>query len=112
MIYYPVWVQGVTPHANKKARINKYRDVQDVRVVMVFNGRYRGASLTDVFELEDQTSGDSPIKELPSGKFKVTVICGWYGVKPPNTYPSIDISSGAYQIITGYSGPVADNIGD
>lgn len=112
MIYYPKWVQGVTPHTNRKAKINKHREVKNVRVVKVVNASYRGAMLTDTFELEDQISGNDPVKDLPSGKSKVTVICSWYEVKPPNTYPNIDLSSATYKIITGYSGLVADNIGD
>jgi hypothetical protein len=110
MPYYPLWVQGVTPHTNTGAKINRHREVSSIRVVKVVDAFYRGSTFSDTFELEDQTS-DDPVKEQPSGKNKVAVICSWYGVKPRTSFPNIDLSSAKYEIQNEYSGLVADNIG-
>jgi hypothetical protein len=112
MMKYPNWSEG-TPHTDYNAKISKYRLVDNVRAIEVFKASYRGATFDGIFELENQNINIDPIIEMPSGKTKVKVICSWYGVKPPTTFPKIDLTNvGSYKILDNYSGEVVDNIGE
>ena len=111
MTIYPGWLEG-TPSTDKAAKVNKFRDVSNVRVLKVSKASFRNAIFDGIFELEDQDKHVDPIRSYPSGKIKVTVICSWYGCTADTTYPHIDLSGAAsYKLIENYSGEVADNIG-
>jgi hypothetical protein len=60
------------------------------------------------FELEDQS--DDPIKVTPKGKSYAKVICAWYGVTPDTEFPGLDLSYAKYELISGFSGEVVDDI--
>ncbi len=105
---YPVWIKGVTPHTDPKAKINRFRDVTNVRAIKVINASYRSASLSGVFELENQN--EDPIDETPKGKILAKVICAWHGVVPPRTYPRLNLDNADYTVLENYTGQVADNI--
>lgn len=105
---YPKWKDGIK-RTEFRGRVTKWREVKSVRVIQVKNASYRNAVLNDLFQLE-QVNGD-PIY-IYRGWPRVKVICSWYGVIPPTTYPQIDLSNARYQIIENYSGHVADDIGE
>ncbi|MFZ5453998.1 MAG: hypothetical protein ACOZF2_19280 [Thermodesulfobacteriota bacterium] len=107
---YEDWKQGITPNTNYSAKIRSVRNVSNVRVIEVEGAMYRGAYLKGIFELENKLKNDDPVIAQPSGKRKVKVVCAWYGVKPPTTFPQLDITNAKYNIVENYSGEVADNI--
>ncbi len=105
---YPKWKDGIK-HTEPRGRIMKWRKVNSVRAIKVNNASYRNALFSDVFQLA-QGVGD-PIY-IYRGDPRVKVICSWYGVIPPTTYPQINLANARYQIIENYSGSVADDIGE
>jgi len=108
---YPGWIEG-TPSTDSHAKVNKYRPVQNVRVIKVQYASFRKATFDGIFELEVQGRTIDPIIQMPSGKMKVIAICSWYGCTSNTTYPHIDITNADnYMIIESYSGDVVDNIG-
>ena len=107
---YENWKQGITPHTDYNAKVRSFRKVSNVRAVEVEGAIYRGAYLKGIFEIEIQLKNDDPVIIKPSGKRKIKVICAWYGVKPPTTFPQLDITNAKYNIIENYSGEVTDNI--
>lgn len=112
MSIYSKWIEG-TPHTNRYAKPNKFRDVKNKRAIELRNASFRNATFDGIFELECQCISVDPIIGLPSGKAKVKVICSWYGCTSDTTYPKIDITNAEYcKIIDCYSGDVVDNIGN
>lgn len=100
---FPDWLDGVTPKTNINARVIATRSATDVNAIEIVGGKYRGATLSDIFELVNP-----PTAELPR---RVPVRCSWFGVTPPNTYPKIDLSKATVKILRKYSGQVVHNIG-
>jgi hypothetical protein len=65
-----------------------------------------------MFELAAQSRRGDLVSHFPSGKSKVEAVCSWHGVIPPTTYPNLDITNAGWEILSNYSGDVADNIGE
>jgi hypothetical protein len=106
---YPDWNHGVTPHTDPMARVRRHRLVTNRRVIQVTNASHRNATLDGVFELEDQIGAD-PVFVTPQGKTCVRVICAWYGVTADTTFPRLDLTNADYELASGYTGEVADDI--
>jgi hypothetical protein len=99
---YQNWIKGKTPHTCKNATIKKLKSVKDAEVIEVQNAKYRNATLSGIFLL-DNTS-----KTVLPGRVKVN--CSWFGVTPPTTYPQIDLTNAQSAVISNYTGNVADDI--
>ncbi len=93
-----------TPHTSRKATATEKRQVTNVNAIRVKGATYRGCQPIDgIFEL-----ADTQMQSI-SGDIRFEVVCGWFGVKPYNTYPQIKIADD-YKIIKNYTGEVINNI--
>lgn len=95
---------NTTPHTSHKATATDTRQVKNVNAISVKGATYRGCQPIDgIFEL-----ADTQMKSI-SGDIRFEVVCGWFGVKPYNSFPQIKITND-YEIIKDFTGEVIDNI--
>lgn len=93
-------------NTNAEATVSAYRKVKNVTAIEIKNGFYRGSEIHGVFEVANT---EDPIKEN-SGKLKVEVLCGWFGMKPRTTWIHITLT-GKWELLDNYSGEVVLNLG-
>ncbi len=93
------------PHTDANARIETYKNVEDVLAICVEDASYRLASLSGWFEVADVSN---PFRYV-DGSLKVEVKCGWKGAKPPTEWLHLAIGN-KYQLVRRYTGKVAANI--
>ncbi|TWO69497.1 hypothetical protein FN976_19625 [Caenimonas sedimenti] len=107
MTPYPQWADGKTPKTHPQARPQAWRPVQNATVIHVKGATYRGSrEITGTFQLADSEQG--PVAH--AGKLRVEVLCSWFGVKPPTTFPKLVVQPGDFRVESGFSGDVVDDI--
>lgn len=103
---YSNWTHGI-PHTSKRAKAVTWRQVSNATVIRVKGATYRNSQpIDDVFELANPN--DRPQQKYRA--LRIEVICSWFGVKPPTSYPNIIVLPNGFTIDTNYSGPVVDDI--
>lgn len=96
------------PHTDRNASVSSYRKVNGKRVIKIEQGRYRNATLTGHFELEDQHR-KNPIKKH-RGEDRVNVVITWKTKKLKRDQPLLTVSNCKFEFIDNYIGPVAKNV--
>jgi hypothetical protein len=101
------WTKGLTPRTNNKAKPSCSSHVRGVTAIRVTNATYRGSP---VFSGEFEMVHPERDPRQFQGTVRVEVYCCWHGAKSPTTFPNINVSTGSYQILSNYTGPVIRNI--
>lgn len=105
---YALWIKNKTPNTCTTAKVTSTRNVRNVSVIYLSGANYRSSlPLDGYFELLHANQ----IPKIKYGSLRIEVICSWFGVKPPHTYPNLEVNPNAFLIIPSYTGLVVDNIG-
>ena len=99
------WNHKYDTHASAKPEPGQERRVEDVLAIRITNGHLRGSDFDGVFELADIPK---PF-DVFSGKHRVEVKVGWFGMKPKGTWSHITLN-GDWELIRNYSGKVVHNL--
>lgn len=103
--YADRWADHV-PLVRKIAKPTAWERVSDAHAVQVTNAQYRGAVLSDVFELAD---AENPWVTI-SGEQRLVLRFYWFGHRPPTRFPAVRVAAGKFRFLKRYTGPVVRNV--
>ncbi|CAA0082126.1 Uncharacterised protein [Halioglobus japonicus] len=101
------WIDSQTPDTDPNAEPSRTGVANDVTAIEVKDATYRGCQpFSGVFEMVNPTRDPRQHQDV----LRVEVYCCWHGVKPPTTFPHLNVPAGSYKILKNYSGQVIRNI--
>ena len=104
-----VWnEQTDAPNTSKRAKPSSQLPIENARVIVVKNARYRSANISGTFLLGDKV--DLP---LPSeGWHIVEVYCCWFGLRLKTRGLHFKVNMSDTSVIENYNGLIAINLND
>ncbi len=103
--YVDRWADHV-PSVCKIAKPTAWEHVSNAHAVQVTKAQYRGAVLTDVFELAD---AENPWVTI-SGEQRLLLRFYWFGHRPPTRFPAVQVAAGKFCFLERHTGPVVRNV--
>ena len=103
--YVDAWAAHV-PQLCKQAKPSAWETVSDANAVRLENAQYRGAMLSDVFELADMVDPWVTI----NGEQRLVLRVYWFGHRPHTRFPAVRVTDGTFHLLHHYDGPVVRNV--